>query len=132
MLSQEQYSHIKQRLLARSEELRADIQRELHKHDNEEYIALAHRVSDPAEQSVADLLVDVTLAEISRDVAEFRDIEAALLRLAQGTYGICLDCEDPVSPERLDRNPAASRCLNCQQAFEEKEIATRRDVRPSL
>ncbi|NIR61673.1 MAG: hypothetical protein GWO02_20385, partial [Gammaproteobacteria bacterium] len=49
---------IKQRLLERLDELRADIRRELGKYDNEHYNMIAAAVADPGERSVADLLVD--------------------------------------------------------------------------
>ncbi len=109
MLSQRQQEKIRKRLLDRLDELRADIQRELRKYDDETYGQIADRVADPAERSVADLLVDVNVAEINRDVGEFREIEAGLLRLARGGYGLCVDCEEPIEKNRLDLNPAASR-----------------------
>jgi RNA polymerase-binding transcription factor DksA len=109
---------VRTRLLERSRELRADIARELRKYDDEHYAELAERFADSGEQSVADLLVDLNLAEISRDVAEFRDIEAALLRLAHGTYGACVDCGTEIDPERLRIAPSAARCLPCQQRYE--------------
>ena len=118
MLSPQKSMQIRRRLMDRQAELRADISRELRKSDNATYAQLADRVADPAEQSVADLLVDVNLAEINRDVAEFRDIEAAVLRLSSGLYGSCIDCEEPIEAERLDTYPAAARCFRCQQAFE--------------
>ena len=117
-MNQRQQEKIRKRLLDRQDELRADIQRELRKCDDETYGQIADRVADPGERSVADLLVDVNVAEIDRDVGEFREIEAAILRLAEGGYGLCVDCEEPVDKNRLDRNPAAARCYKCQQAFE--------------
>jgi RNA polymerase-binding transcription factor DksA len=108
----------KVRLLERSSEVRSDIVRELRKYDHEHYNMLADAVSDSGEQSVADLLVDVDLAEITRDITELRDIEAALLRLARGVYGICLDCDTPIDKERLEYDPSAARCVPCQQRFE--------------
>jgi RNA polymerase-binding transcription factor DksA len=121
MLNQRQQEKIRKRLLDRLDELRADIQRELRKYDAETYGQIADRVADPAERSVADLLVDINVAEIDRDVGEFREIEAALLRLARGGYGLCVDCEEPVEKNRLDLNPAAARCYKCQQAFEDTD-----------
>ncbi len=121
MLSQRQQEKIRKRLLDRLDELRADIQRELRKYDDETYGQIADRVADPAERSVADLLVDVNIAEIDRDVGEFREFEAALLRLARGSYGFCVDCEEPIDENRLDRNPAAARCYKCQQTFEDTD-----------
>ncbi len=64
MLDQEQRREIKRRLTERLAELLADIRRELRKCDDETYQQLAGRVTDSGEQSVADLLVDVNLAEI--------------------------------------------------------------------
>ena len=109
---------IRQRLTGRTDELRQDILRELRKCEDETYAQLVDRVADTGEQSLSDLLADVDLAEITRDVVELRDIELALQRLAQGSYGICLDCEEPIAAGRLESNPAAVRCLKCQQAFE--------------
>lgn len=112
---------IRQRLLARSGEILSDIRRELAKYDEERYSTLADRLADPGERSVADLLVDVDLAEITRDVEEFREIEAALLRIAHGTYGQCIDCEVPIEEDRLTAVPAASRCYSCQEKFEAED-----------
>jgi RNA polymerase-binding transcription factor DksA len=44
---------------------------------------------------------------------EIRMIEAALDRIANGTYGICVSCGDPISDARLDVLPQAPRCRNC-------------------
>lgn len=109
---------VRSRLLARSRQVRADIARELRKYDQEHYAELADRVADAAEQSVADLLVDLDLAEISRDVAEFRDIEAALLRLTRGSYGVCIDCGTQIDANRLRVTPSVARCVPCQQRYE--------------
>jgi RNA polymerase-binding transcription factor DksA len=121
MLVQKKLGQLRQRLLRRLDEVRADIRRELRKYDNETYGELADRVADAGEQSVADLLVDLDLAEVDRDVAECREIEAALLRLADGSYGSCVDCEEPIDAQRLENSPAVSRCYGCQQRFEHRD-----------
>jgi len=41
------------------------------------------------------------------------DVEAAIDRLAQGTYGRCERCGEPINPARLEAKPAARRCINC-------------------
>jgi RNA polymerase-binding transcription factor DksA len=115
---QKQLADARRRLLERSGQLRADIGRELRKYDDEHYTALADRVADTGEQSVADLLVDLDLAEITRDVVEFRDIEAALLRIAHGSYGVCVDCGTQIDAQRLRQVPSAARCVPCQQRYE--------------
>jgi RNA polymerase-binding transcription factor DksA len=44
---------------------------------------------------------------------EIRMIEAALDRIKQGTYGICVVCEEPIPEERLDVVPQATTCRDC-------------------
>jgi len=45
-------------------------------------------------------------------------IERALQRLAQGTYGSCEDCGGAIPAERLEFKPEATRCVSCQEARE--------------
>ncbi|HZV04772.1 MAG TPA: TraR/DksA family transcriptional regulator [Gemmataceae bacterium] len=55
---------------------------------------------------------------LSRNAALARDLRAALGRLAEGTYGVCIDCEEAIAPKRLAAVPWTSRCLACQTHFE--------------
>lgn len=50
-----------------------------------------------------------------RDRAEAHliDVDAALARLAERTYGACVDCGEPIAPARLEALPAAARCVRC-------------------
>lgn len=64
------------------------------------------------------LVTDVAYAEVARDAAELQDILAAEDRLAAGTYGICIGCDEPVAYARLVAYPTAKRCLSCQQVHE--------------
>ena len=54
------------------------------------------------------------------DIKLLREISDALRRLEQGQYGICLECEEPISAKRLDAVPWARYCVTCQE-----EIAAR-------
>ena len=98
--------------------LRADIARELRKYDDERYGLIATNVADSAELSIADVIGDIYLAEIERDVSELRDVENALKRINAGAYGLCIDCAEAVDPMRLEFNPHAARCLRCQENAE--------------
>lgn len=42
-------------------------------------------------------------------------INRAIERIEDGEFGICLDCEEPISPKRLAAVPWAAYCLHCQQ-----------------
>jgi RNA polymerase-binding protein DksA len=105
---------LEQRRAVLFEELRRDAERA---HD-ERYAQLAGRVTDRADESVADLLSDLGEAEVSRDLAELREVEAARKRLADGTYGICTDCGVSIDFQRLQAEPAAARCVECQTRHE--------------
>jgi RNA polymerase-binding transcription factor DksA len=110
----------KSKLEKRLVELRSDIQRELIKRDHELYGDLVDKMSDSSDASVADLLIDVNLAEIARDLEELRDVESALRRIELGTFGVCTQCSGDIQKARLETVPEASRCFSCQTAEEGK------------
>ena len=49
------------------------------------------------------------------DMAMLREVEGALERLRDGTYGTCMDCGLPVSRKRLEALPWARYCVTCQE-----------------
>ena len=46
---------------------------------------------------------------------QLRRVRAALQRMSAGTYGLCLRCEEEISPKRLRAVPWAERCVQCQE-----------------
>jgi RNA polymerase-binding transcription factor DksA len=121
-LTQQQIQELRHRILARRRQLAAEIRGDAERARGETYRELAGETHDTAEESVADLLADLDQAEMTRDLAELRDLEAARLRLADGSYGTCVDCKGEIGYERLRANPAALRCIRCQ-ALHEKTYA---------
>lgn len=55
----------------------------------------------------------------SRELEKLGRIEAALDRIRKGTYGICQECEEPISRRRLTAIPWAENCIACQQQLQE-------------
>ena len=102
--------------------MRQEIRDTLKKSDSEQYTMIADQVRDLEDDSFADLMVDVNLAEIDRDLQELRLIDAAFLRLSDGSYGRCEDCESPIEIERLRATPFASRCFDCQSSYERNHL----------
>ena len=117
-LSQQQIAEFKQILKQRFYELREQVREELIKSDEKHFIDYAECVHDLEDASVADLLVDLQLADIDRHIQDIRQVDAALMRLAEGGYGICDDCGDNIPEQRLRANPVALRCTACQQRYE--------------
>jgi DnaK suppressor protein len=60
------------------------------------------------------LLTDLTLRE------QIAEIDAALARMDNDTYGICVDCGDRVPEARLEVHPQAARCIVCQTREERR------------
>lgn len=48
--------------------------------------------------------------------AKLRDVERALVKLDEGTYGVCDSCGEPIGAERLEAIPWASLCVACASA----------------
>ncbi len=55
--------------------------------------------------------IDYTLGENSQTVLD--EIDAALARIEDGTYGTCTNCGKQIPVERLEANPWASLCIDC-------------------
>jgi DnaK suppressor protein len=49
------------------------------------------------------------------DIKLLREISGALHRIDTGQYGVCLECDEPISPKRLDAVPWARYCVSCQE-----------------
>lgn len=54
-----------------------------------------------------------TAALLDRTLEQIAEIDAALRRLDDGTYGTCVQCGAPVGEERLAARPAAATCVRC-------------------
>jgi DnaK suppressor protein len=48
------------------------------------------------------------------------DVDAALAAMKEGSYGICVDCEEPIAAKRLETLPWASHCIRCQEVLEHR------------
>lgn len=56
---------------------------------------------------------------IDMDARLLRQVKTALKRMRDGDYGICIDCDEPMSPKRLLALPWAERCVACQEKIEQ-------------
>lgn len=118
-LTVQQTDELRRAIAARRSALIAEIRRDLAKARNEPYNELAGATPDAGDASVADLLADVEQAELTRDVDELRELEAARESIAENRYGSCVDCRADIPFSRLRANLGASRCLACQRRYEE-------------
>jgi RNA polymerase-binding protein DksA len=124
MLDQQQTLNFKSRLRERADQLREEVQETLARSTDESPAQIAERVRDTEDDSFATLIVDTNLAEVDRDVVELRLIDSALQRLSAGTYGICTNCEQAIPMARLEAEPTAVRCVQCQELYEKTHAST--------
>jgi DnaK suppressor protein len=59
----------------------------------------------------------------SRESRLIKKIKSSLKAIEDGTYGICQDCEEPISIERLKARPVTSYCITCKNRREAYERA---------
>lgn len=63
----------------------------------------------------------LAIANLDRQSDLLRKVRAALDRIENGTFGICIHCEQEISPKRLAALPWAPYCITCQKAADEHE-----------
>ncbi|SEV96210.1 transcriptional regulator, TraR/DksA family [Cognatiyoonia koreensis] len=98
--------HAKTVLIARRKELLADLQDIEHDLDEPMPKDWEDRASERQGDEVLEALGE-------SDLQELRGIEAALHRIADGTYGVCVTCGDEISDARLAVLPATPFCKTC-------------------
>jgi len=122
-LTSGQRAELEAALHARQRELRADVAAKLKTQDDPRLVGLRNRMEDTDDWAAADAMAAHDIALVSRDLAELANVEQALGRMADGSYGECVDCGNPIPYARLAAYPAARRCVACQEAAEKRERA---------
>jgi RNA polymerase-binding transcription factor len=120
-LTTTQRSALEGALRTRQRELRADVAAKLKTQDDPRLVGLRNQMEDTDDWAAADAMAAQDIALVSRDLAELANVEQALARMADGTYGECVDCANPIPYPRLAAYPAARRCVACQEREELRE-----------
>jgi DnaK suppressor protein len=81
----------------------------------------AAEVHDLKDEAFAGQLSNLTGLAREQMQSEMSAVQAALRRIDEGSYGRCEDCEQEIGRERLLAQPAAPRCLACQQRAEGRQ-----------
>lgn len=77
-------------------------------------------VRDSDDQSVIRFSRESLFERSSKYRARLRLIEAALKRIADGSFGVCVGCGDDIQKQRLDALPWTQFCLRCQGEIEQE------------
>ena len=114
------------RLERQRQDLRERIAAGLGDSGREEQVALTAGPHDRGEESLVNALMGVHYAGVAHDLEEARDVEAALARVGEGSYGFCTECAMEIPEARLAAYPSAKRCRTCQERHETARPAVRR------
>jgi RNA polymerase-binding transcription factor len=80
------------------------------------------RAADVFDASLLATERESSARTLEQDFRLLRQVEAALERLRDGTFGICRRCEEEIAPKRLQAIPWATYCVSCQERAEGGEV----------
>ncbi|HLJ14086.1 MAG TPA: TraR/DksA family transcriptional regulator [Bryobacteraceae bacterium] len=63
---------------------------------------------------------ELAIRNLDRESGLLRAVRAALARMNEGTYGVCIHCEEEIKPKRLEAVPWAAYCVSCQQILDSR------------
>ncbi len=96
------------------ESMKAELGRELRQRSGIQ----VEQAADPMDQILSQIDREYQLAYLQRSAERYRAISRALGRIEEGEYGICIECEEKISPKRLQAIPWAAYCVSCQERLE--------------
>ena len=67
---------------------------------------------------------ELAIRNLDRESNLLRNVRSALGRVADGSYGICMHCEEDIKIKRLDAVPWTKYCIKCQEAADRHEFET--------
>lgn len=117
-LSESQMSLLERELEARKAVLTEEVREERADSANDLDRRRGREVQDRGDEANTDQWREANAAMIDHNEVEIQKIQAALSRMASGTYGLCVNCGEPIGFERLQAWPLANRCVECQSRAE--------------
>ena len=67
---------------------------------------------------------ELAIRNLDRESNLLRNVRSALGRVADGSYGVCMHCEEDIKIKRLDAVPWTKYCIRCQEAADRHEFET--------
>ena len=67
---------------------------------------------------------ELAIRNLDRESNLLRNVKGALVRIADGSYGVCMHCEEDIKIKRLDAVPWTKYCITCQEAADRHEFDT--------
>jgi len=116
---EERKAALRRFLITKREEIVKEAKTEISKYIRGETKQLVATALDNGDWSVADLSEDISLKRLSTHRETLHKIDEALRKLDEGTYGMCEECGEEISEERMKILPFATYCRDCQEKREQ-------------
>jgi DnaK suppressor protein len=69
----------------------------------------------------------LAISHIDRESKQLQNARAALRRIQEGSFGLCEDCDEPISNKRLSAIPWATHCVACQEGLDRRRSESNAD-----
>ena len=106
-MTRSELNHYKRTLEAKQAELSLGLQ-------NREDIAI-EKTPDAIDEVQFAGERELAISNLDRESSLLRDVQDAMRRIADGSYGTCLHCDQEIKPKRLEAVPWARYCVPCQE-----------------
>ncbi len=112
---------LKKALISKKLDILKEVKEEISKYVSGDNKQLVDTANDEGDWAQVDISEDLSLQRLSAQRKLMYNIEEAIRKIEEGTYGICEDCGEEISEKRLLVLPAATLCVDCQENREQAE-----------
>jgi DnaK suppressor protein len=98
--------------------LQRQVEQRVFRLETELYNMEADRNIEYMDHAQEEAVNDEMIALDKRSRQQVQEIQAALRRIEDGTYGECTRCGEPINPKRLEMMPTTHFCIRCQEQLE--------------
>jgi DnaK suppressor protein len=116
-LSDKQIATLKDKLMGEAERIRTNFQLKKHEYENNSITGAKDEV-DTANDSIL-LAADMRFS--NRESLYYKKIIKTLTKMESDAYGMCDDCGDPITYQRLIARPTSEMCILCKEESEREE-----------
>jgi DnaK suppressor protein len=103
-------------------EMKQDLISKLNERYNEALSFGNDGTQDSADEAYNIYNKNLMLGKVETDALKLQLVDQALVRIANGTYGVCIECEDHIEERRLEFVPFARFCIDCKSELERKGL----------
>ncbi len=119
--SKDRLFDLKKSLLRKKENILKEAKDEIAKYISGENKQLVDTANDDGDWAQIDMSEDLSLLRLSAHRKLMHNIDEAIRKIDEKTYGVCEECGEEISEKRLLVLPAATLCVDCQEQQEQIE-----------